>query len=152
MIVSKFALGHSIKAALYVVICRLSNCDSHPKSSFFLFHCEYPPSIVCSRGGEKCRPNVPKHVFPLCAGIFSALQQPWQGEEDRRWGRPHCSKPHRLERPSREQRGGRLAAAYKSNCACIRFCIGCLFPHSENTLSTCMLNDKGKSQGRVLCL
>lgn len=54
------------------------------------------------------------NLFPP-AGVFSALQQPWQGEEDSRRRGPRCSKPHCLECTCREQRGGRLVAACKTN-------------------------------------
>ncbi len=54
---------------------------------------------------RKCFPS--SYTFFLFAtDLFPAVQQPWQGEEDRGRGRPSCSKPHRMECPGGEQ-GGR---------------------------------------------
>lgn len=53
------------------------------------------------------------------AGIVPALKQPWQSAKDSCWRGPRCSKPHRLECTTREQRGGGLVSACKTNCLCM---------------------------------
>ncbi len=60
---------------------------------------------ICFHEERKCFPS--SYTFFLFAtDLFPAVQQPWQGEEDRGRGRPGCSKPHRMECPGGEQ-GGR---------------------------------------------
>lgn len=72
------------------------------------------------RNGRKQKGWCVGSVSP--SGIFSALQQPWQSEENSRWRGPCCSKPHCLECTSGEQRGGRLVTACKTNLTHLLFC------------------------------
>lgn len=105
---------HLVFILQYIMFLRITECDTSLDfgSGPYPFESDLINSISPTWNCLTCDVVMISPVSP--AGIFSALQQPWQSAEDSCWRGPHCSKPHCVECTSGEQRGGRLVAACKS--------------------------------------